>query len=302
MTPATARRDEPVLRMLLAVAISTLLHTMLLVALQPEPPSPEQRFSERAVEVTLERAIAAPAAPAAPAAAQAGQDRPAGSIDLVHTALAPGPSDTVAMLQPAPWVSPAALPLPSTGLQSRARLDETVMPAQALDVLAAHELAAAAPAAAPRAPDASDRLQAPPLPQPLRQAPPRQASQQSLAALSGDAQPGEPARRPDTASFASQRQAQQDYVLLVVRKLSQARFFAESPPDANASGGVVARLTVARNGGLTALSLVKESGLPAVDSSIMDTIRRAAPFAPLPAGYTNGSFTFIVPINYAQER
>jgi hypothetical protein len=34
----------------------------------------------------------------------------------------------------------------------------------------------------------------------------------------------------------------------------------------------------------------------------MDTIRRASPFAPLPAELAADSHTFIVPINYAQER
>jgi hypothetical protein len=34
----------------------------------------------------------------------------------------------------------------------------------------------------------------------------------------------------------------------------------------------------------------------------VDSIRRASPFAPLPAELTADRHTFIVPINYAQER
>ncbi|MPZ34790.1 MAG: TonB family protein, partial [Rhodospirillales bacterium] len=44
------------------------------------------------------------------------------------------------------------------------------------------------------------------------------------------------------------------------------------------------------------------SGSPALDRGVMDTIRKASPFAPLPAELAADSHTFIVPINYAQER
>jgi hypothetical protein len=76
------------------MAASVLLHLILLGALQPASPPQEERFSDHVVEVTLERALAPPAAPAPPAIAEAGQARPPGSIDLVHTALAPGPTES----------------------------------------------------------------------------------------------------------------------------------------------------------------------------------------------------------------
>lgn len=91
-------------------------------------------------------------------------------------------------------------------------------------------------------------------------------------------------------------------MLLVVRKLLQARFSTEGGPDHNARGAVIARLTVDRDGNLVGLSLAKHSGSPSIDHSILERIGKAAPFAPLPKDFTDNRFSFIVPINYAQER
>lgn len=107
---------------------------------------------------------------------------------------------------------------------------------------------------------------------------------------------------PAASSPPNQRQALQDYVLQVVAKLSHTRFYAASPAARNGDGVVVARLTVARDGGLVDLSLPKQSGSSEVDSSVLDAIRKAAPFAPLPKAFADNRFTFIVPINYAPER
>ena len=46
----------------------------------------------------------------------------------------------------------------------------------------------------------------------------------------------------------------------------------------------------------------RPSGSPALDRGVIETIRKASPFAPLPAELAADSHTFIVPINYAQEQ
>jgi periplasmic protein TonB len=48
--------------------------------------------------------------------------------------------------------------------------------------------------------------------------------------------------------------------------------------------------------------LARPSGSPALDRGVIDTIRKASPFAPLPAEFAADSHTFIVPIDYTQER
>ena len=300
MKRATAWHDGPPLHLPLAMAVSILLHLTLLVALQPAVPPQEERFTQQAIEVTLERALAPPAAPAPPAMALAGQARPPGSTDLVHTALAPGPADSALPLQRPLPESPAALPLSSAWRPAEAALAKAVMHLEQPPVATAREPAPGALSAAVRSPDALDRVQAPPTLQPQRQAAHR-ASQHNPAAPSASPATGAPARRSDTASHASQRDAQQDYVLLVVRKLSQARFSTEADSHRSARGAVIARLTVDRDGNLVGLSLAKDSGSAGVDRSILEKVRKTAPFAPLPKDLAGSRFSFIVPIKYAQE-
>ena len=140
---------------------------------------------------------------------------------------------------------------------------------------------AGAASAAVRAPDTLDRVQAPPTVQPQRQAA-HQAPQQNPAAPSNNPGTGAPDRRTDAAAHASQRDAQQDYVMQVVRSCRRR----SSPPtrtsDRSPRGALIARLTVDRGGNLIGLSLVKDSGSASVDRSILEKVRKTAPFPPLP--------------------
>ena len=298
MISAAVGRSGPPLQLGLAMAASILLHATLLVVLRSASPPQEERFSEHVVEVTLERALAAPAASAPPSMTEAGQARPAGSIDLVHTALAPGPTDFAQPAERPLPEAPAALPSLLAWQPAEAALLKAVMLEQ-LPVAAAAEPAAGAPAA--RAPDTLDRVQAPPTVQPQRQAA-RQAPQQNPAAPSTSPGAGAPDRRTDKATHASERDAQQDYVMQVVRKLAQAQFSTEAEAHRVPRGALIARLTVDRDGNLVALSLAKDSGSASVDRSILEKVRKSAPFAPLPKSFAASSFSFIVPIKYAQER
>jgi protein TonB len=281
----------------LAMAASILLHLTLLVVLQPASPPQEERFSEHVVEVTLERALAAPAAPAPAAMAQAGQARPAGSIDLVHTALAPGPTDFALPVERPLSESPAALPSSSAWRPAETALLNAVM---LLEPPVATAPAAGAPAATVRAPDTQDRVQAPPTVQPQRQAA-HQAPQRKRTEPSTRPGPGAPDPRTANAAHASQHDAQQDYVMQVVRKLARAQFSTEATSDPSRRGALIARLTVDRDGNLVGLSLAKDSGSASVDRSILEKVRKTAPFAPLPKSLAAKSFSFIVPIKYAQE-
>lgn len=288
----------------LAVAGSVLLHAGLFAAWPTEAPVQEERLPQQAIEVTLADAIAPPEVPAPPAAAEAGIDRPQGSIDLVQTAPAPGPRDAAIPLQPAPSPSEASLraSLAVPSGEPGPALEDSVTLAEAPPAVVPRELVPTAATDA-RSQDLLDRVQAPPTPQPVRQAPPRPELGHQGVAVATLSRPGAPARLSDAGSYASQQQAQQDYVLMVVRKLSHRQFYARGDRSSAAAGGVVvARLTVGRDGALVDLSLAKDSGSASLDSSVLDAVRKAAPFAPLPQGFARNTFTFIVPINYAQER
>ena len=86
-----------------------------------------------------------------------------------------------------------------------------------------------------------------------------------------------------------------------MRKLSHTRFLADPGSAPKTRGVVIARLTVARDGTLADLSLAEGSGSAGVDRSVLETIRKAAPFAPLPKDFSDNRFTFILPINYTRE-
>lgn len=296
MKNATAGRAGPPLQLALAMATSLLLHLTLFVVLQQALPPQEERFSEHAVEVTLERALAAPAALAPPAMAAAGQARPPGSVDLVRTALAPGPTESALPLQRPLSQSSAALAFSSAWQPAGGAPLKAVM---LLDQPPVAPLAGT-PSAAMRAPDTAYRVRAPPMAQPERQAA-HQAPQQNPAAPSISPGARAPDRRTAEAAHASQRHAEQDYVMQVVRKLSRAQFSTDASSGRSPRGALIARLTVDRGGNLVGLSLAKDSGSASVDRSILEKIRNTAPFPPLPQSLAASSFSFIVPIKYAQE-
>jgi protein TonB len=121
-------------------------------------------------------------------------------------------------------------------------------------------------------------------------------------------QPPSPARRPAQdpkpaaalKSDAAQQNSEEDYFFQLVRKISQYRFYSRSQ-DNVPRGLVVARMTIARDGRLLDVALLKSSGFPTLDNAVVETIRQASPFAPLPGDLAQGQKTFIVPVNYTRE-
>jgi protein TonB len=301
----------------LAVLGSALLHATALAALLPETLPRQERLSEQAIELTLERPTAPFEAPAVPAAEQAAQRLPSGASAFAPAALAPGPSEAASAPLPAPAephlarTLPSAEPPPAPAIRDFGTSAappgpqptlETMLPAiDAPPMVTGREIARTAPSALARSSVVQDRPQAPPPQQVVRQASPKRASQQNEANRPGGPSPGAASPVTKTATSYSAHQAQQDYLLQVVRKLSQARFYPASREESE-RGLVVARLTIGRDGRLVAVALAKPSGSPALDRGVMDTIRKASPFAPLPAELAADSHTFIVPINYARER
>jgi protein TonB len=299
-----------------AVAVSILLHAVVAVALLPESTLRQEGFTQRAIEVTLDGPTPPEERPALSTGEQAAQMRPSGSIDLVPSARAPGPPATAAA-QPVRSDPHSAPDLPSLeppaeiavqdfatdmpGPLPQTTLERVVLPMEAPPPVAARELANTGPSATARSPNTQDQVQAPPPRESIRQGAAKQAAQQNAAEPSAHPRRGEPSPVTRAAATQSDQRAQQDYVLQVVRRLSRSRFYSQSR-EPSERGVVVARLTVARDGWLTDLSLAKGSGFPGLDQSVMDEIRKAAPFPPLPAEFASNSFTFIVPINYAQER
>lgn len=301
----------------LAVVGSAMLHATALAALLPEMLPRQERLTEQAIELTLERPTAPFEAAAVPAAEQAAQRLPSGASAFAPAALAPGPSEAASAPMPAPAephlarILPSAEPPPppvvrdfGTSAAPAGPLPtlETMLPAvDAPPMVTGRDIARTAPSALARSSVMQDRPQAPPPQQVVRQATPKRASQQNEADRAGGPSPGAASPVARTAASYSAHQAQQDYLLQIVRRLSQARF-TPATREERERGLVVVRLTIGRDGSLVDVVLARPSGSPALDRGVIDTIRRASPFAPLPAELAADTHTFIVPINYAQER
>lgn len=301
----------------MALVGSAMLHATALAALLPEALPRQERLTEQAIELTLERPTAPFEAAALPAAEQAAQRLPSGSSAFAPAALAPGPSEAASAPMPVPAEPHLALTLPSaepppppavrdfgTSAAPPGPLPtlETMVPAvDAPPMVSGRDIARTAPSALAKSSVVQDRPQAPPPQQVVRQANPKRASQQNEADRAGGASPGAASPVTRTAASYSAHQAQQDYLLLIVRRLSQARF-TPATREERERGLVVARLTIGRDGRLLDAVLARPSGSPALDRGVIETIRKASPFAPLPAELAADSHTFIVPIDYAQER
>lgn len=84
----------------------------------------------------------------------------------------------------------------------------------------------------------------------------------------------------------------------IVRKLRRALRYPSSAKRKGISGEVHVRFTVARNGGVTGMRVVRSSGSPILDRAALDTVRRAAPFPKIPDG--RSSWPFTVPLAFSR--
>lgn len=151
------------------------------------------------------------------------------------------------------------------------------------------------------APHPAPRAQTPP----HQQLPPsplsRPGPQQHAPAESQQAARPAPSPLVNPAAAYGERKTEEDYLWQVVRKISQYRFYPRSSREQSEEGLVIVQLTIARDGRLLGATLSKSSGYPTLDNAVLETIRQAAPYAPLPSGITGDRHTFILPVNYRRH-
>ena len=301
MTWATFLTDPVAERMVrlrsAAACVSAVLHAALVLAAFAEVSPAPTAASEYGIDVTLERApraddgassvTAAPPASLllsepAPGDPPAPREQPEATAVPESVALAPRPPEPTLEREASTMVPP---PPPEPPL-------EAALPrVEAPPAVDAHDFARAKPAPAAK----------PTLPQAAAVQPP------SGNRAAPDVKPGDPAglagRAPAAApkSEPMQRQAEEDYFWQIVRKISQYRFVSKAQ-DSALQGLVVTRMTIARDGRLLDVALLKSSGFPNLDRAVVETIRQASPFAPMPAYLAQSQQTFIVPVNYTRER
>lgn len=85
--------------------------------------------------------------------------------------------------------------------------------------------------------------------------------------------------------------------------VSRLRRNLRYPPAARRQhlrGEVRVSFTVSSSGSVSAIGLAASSGSPVLDQAALETVRRAAPFPPIPAGAGRSSWSFTVPLAFTR--
>ncbi|ODT81876.1 MAG: hypothetical protein ABS76_10510 [Pelagibacterium sp. SCN 64-44] len=247
-----------------------------------------------------------PVAAVSEVAAEAAEPVPAETLEQVLPAVE---AETVEMAETPP-VEMAESVAPEPQTIAEPLLAAAALPLEAEDLVAAIE---ESPALEPEAiseaktapvphmlsftrPDAPTQRQASAPPPTRRQAPaPQQAgnggasAQDTVAALSASGQNGAGGGgNADVARYPGQ----------VERKLGRALRY---PRDAGrASGEAEVHFVLDAGGRVLRVSLRRSSGNPIIDQAALDTVQRAAPYPPFPAGSGRTQWEFSIPLNFAR--
>ncbi|PWK61631.1 energy transducer TonB family protein [Roseicyclus mahoneyensis] len=121
-----------------------------------------------------------------------------------------------------------------------------------------------------------------------------QPARVAAGAGNGAAQGASPAptQAPATLSAADRQSLMAQWGGQIMARIERAR------PRVRASGQVVLALQVSRSGQLAGLSVARSSGDPALDEAAMTAVRRAGSFPAAPAGLTETSYGFSLPIRF----
>lgn len=261
-------------------------------AAAPVPPS----------ETAAPTDIAAAQAPAA-VEAQLSQTETA-SVETAQSA----PETDVALATAAPARNARQAPSPAQPAEPVTPTAKATEPAEPTETVAA---LADIPVPTPR-PDYEPprvRKQAPE-PQEARKAPARKQAagsggrnqadtRRGTASGTSDAQEtrqGE--RRTQTASLGNADIS--NYRGKVHRRLSRALRYPAEARRRNLRGEVFVRFVITANGGVGRISVIRSSGSPVLDNAAIATVKRAAPFPPIPDGAGRSTWSFDAPLSFTR--
>jgi len=161
---------------------------------------------------------------------------------------------------------------------------------------------------------AGNQASPPPEPEPVQEAekielPPEQA--EVTLPKKEEEKPEKPEEQPSTPAPSSTAQdearastrayeARLSQLLAAYNhKVHQALMRNASRPKNREKGRVMLELTIAPNGELLAQRVVKSSGARDLDETAMASLKRAAPFPPMPSDIAKGPRTLLVPFDYS---
>lgn len=142
----------------------------------------------------------------------------------------------------------------------------------------------------------------PPPPHPTAPRPPVQTPQHSPLSTAppqsqASASAGPSSTFVNPAEADRQLRAKDAYLWQVIRKFSQ---YLPDLRGKNEGGTVVLRFVIARDGRLVEAGIAKSSGVPALDRGLLESLRAAAPYPPLPPEIPGAQVVFVQPIGAAR--
>ncbi len=143
---------------------------------------------------------------------------------------------------------------------------------------------------APKPPQPAERTYTPPPQQAIRPSPLAPGRHEGMPP---EPQAAAPSPFQNPAEAATRSRALDAYFWQVVRKFSQ---YLPDLREKNEGGTVVIRLVIGRDGRLIDAGITRSSGVAALDRGMIEAIRAAAPYPPLPPEVPGDSVVFTQPI------
>jgi protein TonB len=105
----------------------------------------------------------------------------------------------------------------------------------------------------------------------------------------------------DPISVNTQDLKYYSYGLQILNKIETVWKYPEEAGRAGIGGEVVVDMMIGRDGKLADLLLVQSSGYSVLDDEVYRAVRRAAPYAPLPAGLSENPFPMTIHFLYIAQ-
>ena len=236
----------------------------------PPPPPPDDFGLKPPAPVTADKATQVP--PQAPPGKEASAPQPPSPNDLPPLQPEPAPLTKADPAPPAPTPSPTPAPAPAPSAAKPPEQQALATPPP--------------PPPPPRPPPAAQRPDVRPSPLP--------PGQQRRAPAVPNAQDA-----PTTSHFVNPADAYNrarvadNYLWQVAMKLQGYRYQANTNVN---RGTTVVRITIARNGQLLAVDILRSSGVPEFDRGVLAGVRAGSPYSPLPPGIQGESASFNLPL------
>jgi TonB family protein len=253
------------------------------LGIKPPPPVPtEPPQDAKAAEHKQQEAVAPPPPdPAPPPPTPTPEPPPAPTPEPQQIALAIPTPPPVAPTQPPPEPPPEPI------------LEKALPPIEAppapLTMQEVAKVVPLPPPPPPAPPKAAAPPQRPAAPPPARPAPsPLSALEHSTPQSTASASPF-----VNPAEAGATSQAKDAYLYGAMRKFSQYMYDLRGP---NEGGTVVLRFVIARDGRLLEASVAKSSGVMALDRGMLEAVRAASPYPPLPPEIPGDSVVFTQPV------